>query len=337
MFSRCLLSILGVFALPSLRAAPALIPITYYADWFPGAQFAGIYLALDRGYYRDAGLDLTIVPFAYGRKTAALIDATPGRCGVATSEGYIFLQKRAAGADLKALGAVLPRAPAGFMSLRATGIASARDFAGKTVGVHKFADPLYRWFLRRAGVAESSAKMIFVDDDVTRLTRGEVAAMQGFAIEEFVKLRHLVGEEARFLSFAELGFDSYSQLIYTTAPQVSRHRETLRQFLAATRRGWVAALADPEAALAGLRPRLDPATYDESFQRACLLALRDYVTPDGHPPLAPLDPEKLSRLQAACADIGFLKTPEPISAFLVEVERVDPNALDRRPPSKPAP
>ncbi|MBC7366688.1 MAG: ABC transporter substrate-binding protein [Undibacterium sp.] len=108
--------------------------------------------------------------------------------------------------------------------------------------------------------------MRFVGDDLTQLTRGELAAMQGFATEEFVKLRRLVGAEARFLSFAELGFDSYSQLIYTTAPQLARHRETLRRFLAATRLGWLTALPQPETALAASRPYLDPATYDESFQ-----------------------------------------------------------------------
>ncbi|MBC7366687.1 MAG: ABC transporter substrate-binding protein [Undibacterium sp.] len=123
MLHRLLAALLALSSSSALRAAetPTLTPVTYYADWFPGAQFAGVYVAIERGYYRDAGLDVTLVPFAYGQKTTALLDAQPETCGVATSEGYIFLQKRAAGADLKALGAVLQRAPAGFMSLRTTG------------------------------------------------------------------------------------------------------------------------------------------------------------------------------------------------------------------------
>jgi ABC-type nitrate/sulfonate/bicarbonate transport system substrate-binding protein len=316
---RLIIALVAFFVSLPLRAGqtPVPTPVTYYADWFPGAQFAGIYVAIDRGFYRDAGLDLTLVPFGFGQKTSALIDADPGRCGVATSEGYIFLQKRAAGADLKALGAVLQRAPAGFMSLRANGVASVRDFAGKTVGVHKFADPLYRWFLRRAGLAEADAKMIFVGDDLAPLVRGELGAMQGFAIEEFVQLQRRVGNEARFISFAELGFDSYSQMIYTTAPQVDRHAETLRRFLAATRRGWIAALADTESALVALRERLAPAGFDEGYQRACLMALHDYVAPGGRLPLSPIDEAKMMRLQALCVEIGFLKKPEAVEKFLI--------------------
>jgi ABC-type nitrate/sulfonate/bicarbonate transport system substrate-binding protein len=303
-----------------LRGADALQPLSFYPDWFPGAQFAGVYVALDRGYYRAAGLDVTLVPFAYGQKTSALIDAAPTTCGVATSEGYIFLQKRAAGADLKALGAVLQHAPAGFMSLRASGVTSARDFAGKTIGIHAFSDPLYRWFLRRAGVAESAATMRFVGDDLTPLLRGELAVMQGFSTEEFVKLRQLVGDEARFLSFADLGFESYSQLVYTTAPQLSLHSDALRRFIAATRRGWITALAEPPTALAAIKARLDPGAYDEAFQRACLTALRATVAPGGQSPLAPLDRSKLDRLEAVCVEIGLIKVAEPVANFAVDLE-----------------
>ena len=54
-------------AIASLRAtiAPVLTPLTFHPDWFPSAQFAGIYVALDCGHYREGGLAMTIVPFAY--------------------------------------------------------------------------------------------------------------------------------------------------------------------------------------------------------------------------------------------------------------------------------
>lgn len=305
-------------ALACRAAEPA--PVTFYPDWFPGAQFAGVYVALDQGYYREAGLAVTLVPFAYGQKTLALIDATPEVCGLATGEGYIFLQRRAAGADLRAFGAILQRAPAGFMFLRASGIASARDFASKTIGVHRYADPLYRWFLRRAGVAEADAPLRFVDDGLDPLVRGELGAVQGFATEEFVMLRQRVGDEAGFVSFAELGFDSYSQVLYTTATQAARHGASLARFTAATRRGWEAVLADPEKGLAALRARLPAADYDEAFQRACLGALREHIAPAGRTPLAPLDREKLARLVAVSVEIGLIPQAEAVENFLFDAE-----------------
>ena len=91
MHHRVLAALFALFALTA-AAAPALTPVTFYADWFPGAQFAGIYVAIDRGYYRDAGLDVTLVPFAYGQNTVAQLDAQPERCSLATGEGFGLLQ-----------------------------------------------------------------------------------------------------------------------------------------------------------------------------------------------------------------------------------------------------
>jgi ABC-type nitrate/sulfonate/bicarbonate transport system substrate-binding protein len=311
--------LLGWLLITAARAWAA-DAVMYYPDWFPGAQFAGVYVALDRGFYREAGLEVSLVPFAYGQKTAQLIDAQPAVCGIASIEGYIFLQRRAQGQDLKAFGAMFQQGPAGFMSLRKTGVTHVSDFAGKTIGVHKFADPLYRWFIQKGELPETAAKMVFVDDDITRLTRGEVDVMQGFAIAEFVHLRALAGDDARFLPFSELGFDSYSQLVITTAPQLARHRATLAKFLSATRRGWAEALAHPAAAIPAIHAEVGP-TCDDAFQLASLLTLPEFVSPHHTAPLAPMSPEKWQRLEAACVEIGFLKTPEPVENFLVEVEK----------------
>jgi NitT/TauT family transport system substrate-binding protein len=302
----------------SLRAA-ASEPLTFYPDWFPGTQFAGVYVALDRGIYRDAGLDVSLVPFAYGQKAAQLIAAHPDVTGVATVEGYIFLQKRAAGDDLLALGAMLQQGPAGYMSLRQSGIKTLADFSGKTIGVHKFADPLYHWFLQRAGLPESSAKMVFVGNDLDQLTRGDVDVMQGFATEEFVQLKKIVGTDARFLSFADLGFDSYSQIVVTNSAQVKTHADALRRFLAATRQGWQRAFDHPDEAVAAVHARVGP-DCDDAFQRDALTALRDYICPHGIAPMPPLDPAKLKKLEETCIAIGFLKSAEPVEKFLVTLE-----------------
>jgi len=289
--------------------------ITFYPDWFAGPEFAGFFVAEAGGYYGAAGLDVQFVPFKFGAKSIEAIAASPG-CALGTIEGYIFLQQRARGDDVRALAAVLQESPAGFMSLDSAGITSARDFAGKRIGVHKFADPLYRWFLRRVGVGSDAATMIFVGNDLRLLTRGDVAAMQGYAIEELLRLRQQVGTHARFLSFRELGFDAYSEIITTTAPQLERHRATIQAFLTATQRGWSDVFAHPDEALAALRGRIGP-EFDETFQRAALEALRPFVCRGDEPPLAPMSAEKWRRMQAACVEMGLLRAAEPTEAFLV--------------------
>jgi hypothetical protein len=176
-------------------ATEALRPVTFYHDWFPGDQFAGVYVALDRGYCCEAGLDVLPGPFACDQETMRL-----------------------------------------------------------------------------------------VGDDLAPLLRGELAAMQGFATEEFVKN----SPATKPASFSSPNSASIPDPNSSTppAPKSARHRDALRRVIAATRRGWITALAEPAVALTAIRPRLDPSAYDEAFPRACLTALRDTVSPAGRVPLA---------------------------------------------------
>lgn len=289
--------------------------VVLHAGWYPSPQLAGIFVALDRGFYREAGLDVEIEPFAFGLNSPARIDADPSVCALGTIEGYIFLQKRNAGVDLQALAAMLQESPAGYMSLASVRIKSARDFAGRRVGVHHYAEPIYAWFVQRAGLAPEAAKMLVVQDDVTLLTRGELEVMQGYATEEFVRLQALCDNRAEFMSFASLGFPSYSEILYTTAPQAERHAATLHAFLAATRRGWAEAFARPDQTVAILARHLG-ANADPAHLARALTALQPYVCPGGQPPMAPMTAEKWRALQQAGMGIGLLQKTEPVERFL---------------------
>ena len=306
-----------LLCLSLLLAGPrsAGVPITYYQDWFPGAQFAGLYEALDRGFYGAAGLDVTVHAFAFGQDAAGMMDADPSRAAVGTVEGYILLQKRAKGGDLRALSAVLRESPAGYMTLPGRGVDSARGFVGKRVGVHRYGDPLFRLFLRRAGVDEASVTMVFVDDDVGRLVRGEVDAMQGYAIEELVRLGRRVGSGEGFLSFRELGFDAYSQVVFSTGAQVREHPGALRAFVGATREGWAYAIANPDRAVDAVMARMG-AGADRALVRDMFLATVRFVAPGGEAPLGPMDPVKWRGMAAACVEMGILPRAEDPGVFL---------------------
>ena len=76
----------------------------------------------------------------------------------------------------------------------------------------------------------------------------------------------------------------------------------LLRFIAAL----IGSLVIRAAALDALRPRLDSANHDPASQAACLTALRGDFAPTGQAPLAPLDPEKITHLQATYVEIGLL-------------------------------
>lgn len=302
-----------------LPAATPLDRLTFYFDWFPGAQFAGIYVAADQGYYQEAGLEVTFVPFAFGMNHPSLIEASTDHCAVGAMEGYIFLQQRGKQIDLVALAAQFQESPAGYMSLASNPVHSAVDFRGKRIGVHAYADPLYRLFLTRAGLKEADATMIFVKDDVESLLRGDVQAAQGYAIEEYLQLKRRIGSEARFVSFKDLGFDAYSEVLFTTRLQQERYPEILRRFVAATRQGWAEAFRAPDRAAAAVLRRIPTEkAMTQAAIRSSLRALEPYVTPKGVAPLPPMNPQKWDEMQEACREMGFITQPVPARNWIFQ-------------------
>jgi NitT/TauT family transport system substrate-binding protein len=201
------------------------------------------------------------------------------------------------------------------MTLPGHPVASARDFVGKRVGIHHYGDPLYRLFLHRAGVDPARVTMVFVDDDVGRLVRGEVDLMQGYAIEELVKLRRQVGPGAGFISFRELGFNAYSQVVFMTAAQLQAHGENGRAFVRGLRAGWAYAAAHPEEAVEAVERRLAPGA-DRGLLRSMLQATLPYVAAPGREALAPMDAAKWSGMSAAAAEMGLISRAEDPAAFL---------------------
>src|SRR5258708_15915593 len=137
-FRRLGLPLVLVFLFAGVGFARAPDRVVYYFDWFPGPQFIGLFAAQQQGFFKEENLQVETVPFAFGQNAAKIIsDADSATCALGTIEGYIFLQRRAAGFDLKAMAATLQESPAGSMSLKKSGIGSARDFAGHRIGVHK--------------------------------------------------------------------------------------------------------------------------------------------------------------------------------------------------------
>jgi len=302
---------LVLIILTGLVRAGASTPVVFNQGWFPSAQFAGVYVALDAGLYAAAGLEVTVTPFAYGQDSTALLQRDPDTATLGSIEGYVLLQKLDRGDDLVAFAPMLRESPAGFMTLADSGITSAAEFAGRPVGVHAYADALFYWFCRNAGIAPEAVQLVRVEDDVSELLSGRVDAMQGYASEEYVRLQtRAVPRETRFLSFAALGFASYSEILYTTREQADRHAVVFAAFVTATREGWRRAFAEPELSVAAVARRAGAETAAErAHLAAALTALRPYVMGSDGQPLPPMAAAKWRRAQQIALEMELISRP----------------------------
>lgn len=245
---------------------------TLILDFQPNAVHAGIYRALARGYYEDAGVALTV------REPSASTDApkllAAGRAEFAILDIHDLGLARERGIDVIGIGAIVGRPLAAVIARDRDAVRSPRDLEGGSVGVTGLPsdDAVLDSVLDAAGADPAAVDRVTIGfDAVASLAAGKLDAATAFWNAEGVALSRL-GVPTREFRVDDFGAPRYPELVVATSAATLRDDPALvRAMLSATAAGYRDLTADPEGALADLLeavPELDPAE-----QRAQLDAL----------------------------------------------------------------
>jgi NitT/TauT family transport system substrate-binding protein len=231
-------------------------------DWLPNAQFAGILYAQREGWYRQAGLDLTILPWApYTNQVDAL---GSDQNLVISTEDNLLIRACSQGAPIKAIGVMMQFSGIGWMALADTGI-------------HPDGEAAIRLALSRYDMAWSDLDIQEVGYDYADLlANGQVDAMQCLLMVEPLELEAL-GHQVNTIRGFDLGYQVYAQVLATTDRLTAQHADELVRFLQVTFDGWRAAFANPAQAaaivVADYLPDANP-----QLQERMLLAMQPIFT-----------------------------------------------------------
>jgi putative hydroxymethylpyrimidine transport system substrate-binding protein len=225
-------------------------PLTLSLDWYVNPDHAGIYTALDRGLFRQAGLDVR--PQVPSDPSAPIKEVAAGRVDLAISYEPEVLLAEEQGLEIEAVGAVVNSPLTSLISLPEGGIASAADLQGKTVGTAgiPYQSDYLETIEQFAGIPSSSVKEVNVGLNLlATLIGGKVdAILGGFRNIEGVDLR-LRGLNPRVVPVDDLGIPTYDELVLVARKStVDEHPEAIRSFLGALARGTDYARAHPQEA-----------------------------------------------------------------------------------------
>jgi len=246
------------------------VPVSVRLTWLHQAQFAGIYLALDKGFYKDAGLDVEIKPG--GMEYPSIKMVTVGNDDIGMTSADQVLLARAKGAPVVALAAMYQKSPAVLFSLKKSGISTPSDLRGKRIGI-KYGDnseiPI-RALLKKEGISEKDIKEVSVSYDPGPLIQGQVDAFADFAINAPIAVEEK-GYEVNEILPADYGINMYADVIFTTDQVLQRKREQLVEFLRATIKGYQYAIDHPDEAVTAtlrrdtnLRPEHEKRMFEAS-------------------------------------------------------------------------
>ena len=244
-------------------------------DWLPNAQFAGILYAQSAGWYRQAGIDLTILDWTpYTNQVDALAS---DRTLLVSTEDNLLIRARSKGAPVKAIGVMMQFSGIGWMALADSGIQSIPDLRGKRLGIHPDGEAAIQLALRHYGMAWSDVEIQEVGYDyATLLMNRQVDAMQCLLMVEPLEVAAL-GQQVNTIRGFDLGYQVYAQVIATTDRLIEQHGEELVRFLQVTFDGWRAAFANPtrsaEIVVADYLPDANP-----QLQAQMLIAMQPIFT-----------------------------------------------------------
>ncbi|MBO9135343.1 ABC transporter substrate-binding protein [Rhizobium sp. B230/85] len=245
---RRFLGMMGAAAtLPALsRMAYAASPFNFQASWINDAEFTGYFLAADKGYYKDAGLDLNYVSGGPDVIPESTIIAGKADMTLTTPDTTIKAIVEQ-GAPFKIIGAQYQKNPIGIISLAKNPIREPKDLIGKTLAVPPVNVISVEAMLKISGVDRSKVNIVPYAYDPTPLIKGEIDASLDFVTNVPFTIKQ-AGEEATSFLLYNFGFTIFNDTVVVTEDALKTKRKEIVAFMKASRKGWEENFKDPAAA-----------------------------------------------------------------------------------------
>ena len=315
------LALLAVVLLLPIRpalAASELERVTLQLKWRHQFQFAGYYAALEKGYYREAGLDVNIVEATPALDPVEEVTSDRAQYGVSNSA---LLLERQKGKPVVVLAAIFQHSPLVLLARSASGIGSVHDLVGKRLVLEQHAEELLA-YLRKEGVAESSLHLMPHDFESDDLIKGEADAASAYSTDEPFALDR-AGFKYLVFSPRSGGIDFYGDNLFTAQRELEKHPERVKAFRAASMKGWKYAMQHPEEIA-----DLILARYGTRHGRDQLLYEARKMVPLVRPALVEMGymyPGRWRHIADTYTELGLLPTDFPLDGFLY-----DPDADSER-------
>ncbi len=234
-------------------------------NWFHLADHSPIYLALKKGYYKEEGIELTVLRGSGSADSAKKIDL--GQADVGISDAPTVLTAISKGANLKMVAVVYDKAGNNLFFRKSANIKAPKGLVGKKIAVPPADSHRVLWpaFAALHGIDPGAVTLVNVKPEGKQaiVAAGEVDGSfdlyTSYAIWEKVLGKGDVGH----LLWADFGLPIYGHTYFVNNELIKKNPKLIERFLRATHKGWRDAKANPAAsidAMVELVPGLDRTT-----------------------------------------------------------------------------
>lgn len=234
-----------------------LTPVKFRLDWIPGAQHSAFYLAKERGYYADEGIDLEIIVGSGSSDSVKQLGSDAIDVGLV--DALVLVQSIEQDVPVRSVAAYYQRSPITVMSPESAPVDDPQDLLGDVTLGSKTGSATYQGliaFLAANDIRQEEINLAEIGFGVQPLLVGQVDAMMGFTMNEPIEAE-ANGMPIHELLIADYGVNAYGLTISASNTFAEEHGDLLEGFLRASRKGMQDAADEPQAAVDAVASAVD--------------------------------------------------------------------------------
>jgi NitT/TauT family transport system substrate-binding protein len=231
---------------PAQPATKALQKVTLQLQWVTQAQFAGYYVALDKGYYADEKIDLTIKPGGPDVSPADLVSSGTADFGTALLADLTTAIQ--SGKPLISIAQIQQANGLILVANKSSGIKQPKDFVGKKVGVWLGAwEAQFDALLAKEGIAPDTVQVVSQGFSMDPFLKGDLNVASAMIYNEYYTVLEsgVKPENLTVIDYAAYGLDFPGDTLFTNKQTVQKNPDLCIRMLRASLKGWQYAIDHP--------------------------------------------------------------------------------------------
>jgi NitT/TauT family transport system substrate-binding protein len=335
-----LLGMLAGAAAAALAASPATADtdVKFALDWKFEGPAAPYFVAIDKGYYKAEGLNVTIDSGPGSVAGIARVAAGTYPLGFFDINSLVKFQDQNPDKKVQAVLMIYDKPPFAIATTAKTGISKPKDLEGKVLGAPAADGAFAQWkaFVKENGIDASKVKIENIGFPVREpmLVAGDVDAITGFSFSSYINVKYsgIPQDDIVVMLMSNYGLKLYGNAILVNPKFAAAKPDAVKAFLRAFNRAMKDTVANPAEAIGAVLKRNEVAKRDVELDRL-QIALRDnIVTPEVKANgLGGVDAERLERSIEQIAVTYKFKNDKPKGADVFDASFLPPAAERKLP------